>query len=227
MKTKFQFFYIVVVLMLLVTPVSHAELIRYEFGGTFSEVYDWENMLNGTLQVGQEFSGYFTYENSLVDPNGGGRYILPNTFEYEVQVGGYTFTHTDIPDEPDKIFVENRNGDKFHVELYHVSSNLPVNLQVWWSIVDLYDYSGTIFTSNDSTYIPEYIPDLSNFDRTNFEIMGAGWVNGDEYYLEWQIDGPLSYLRLAPDPVPEPTTMLLLGTGLVGLAGFRRKCRKR
>ncbi len=58
--------------------------------------------------------------------------------------------------------------------------------------------------------------------------IGAGSyldLNGlNLYYLSGSIDGGADIVHGNLTPIPEPSTLILLGTGLVGLlAGFRKK----
>jgi hypothetical protein len=59
-----------------------------------------------------------------------------------------------------------------------------------------------------------------------------GWGDFDisyaDFYVDcvWYNEGATSTSPYAPAPVPEPATMLLLASGLVGIAGYRRLTKK-
>jgi hypothetical protein len=131
----------------------------------------------------------------------------------------------------DAISTEDTNISDFWVTFDDSNDDLVVALGNLIDFSELTYYNWTLDTI-------QRLPDLSIAFSSGSESLALVETTSTGYDEPsfWTFDGPSAptgglsisrdhwtYSVSSPDPIPEPTTMLLLGVGMIGLAGLSRK----
>jgi hypothetical protein len=207
---------IAVLLFGLASPAA-ASLITFRFTGTVTSVPVDEIGIG--IDFGTAIEGSYTFESTAADLIAGGSsasyQMAGPPYGLTVDIGGILFETSDS--------LAINLFDAF-VDQYGVlacSSDLScagaLSIEIF-----LQDNSGTAFGSD---LLPLTPPDLPSFAVRDFHLSTP-----DASLPQLQIDGTIETLVCSAGcvvPAPEPGVLVLVGTGVLALAGFHRRMRTR
>ncbi len=130
----------------------------------------------------------------------------------------YNLTAFNLWNNAGSIFNDGEGADDFQLDFYN-SSETPVGLSSQYNALDI--LTQQIFVINNASNV-RYVDFIIQTNHSIGTTDNDGLSTERNYvdFYEVNFDGDVS------SPVPVPATMLLLGSGLIGLVGVRRKFKK-
>ncbi len=160
--------------------------------------------------IGDTFTGIAEYETPGNNIGGGKRNAIYNSLNgVTISYPEYQFNSYNKPDDNGSIKVTNgKRKDKFNINDMYIADNVEQEFSLSFK-----DYSGDVF---DNTLLP------LTLNGNDFNIKTIRQSFTDLYGNTLFIYSDVEYANTINSPIPEPTTLLLLGLGLMCMAKMGR-----
>jgi hypothetical protein len=189
-----------------------AALITWEFSGTIIRKNDYKSVFTGS--AGESYSGFFTYDSNAPDGN-------PSPL-----VGSYPFISFVVDSTPlHPLRVKVTNDDPFSEsgDLFNVRGRGSPGTPDW-----AFHLRDAVWDGQNSSLSDDSLPDsnedlvLSSFDTER--MLWGGYYDPNGY--DWGTVESIS-IQSTDAPIPEPTTIVMMGFGVLGLLGVIIRQRRK